>query len=263
MDPYDSANWWILLKEMDATTLDGTVALEVTTPRMFAILYNPVTNRIVIIGDDDGKREIPAFSAAHFTALASSFIPVINQDGDIDSTYVETTSNPLIDIGVSLPQGVRWPVDNAQTGLVMGVTGMVNETARDGTTSVDRAALGWLTVSHRVEDAIYVGNMNTGTKQDMFLPGSGETWIIDRVEVSGASTSLTTVEFSMGQNANADDWISSSGYVELVDNTVSTTLLPKKGKKVVTNASAFGLKCNVLQGAAATLNFEIFGHRLQ
>lgn len=263
MDPYESANWWVLLKELDATTVDGTLSLEATTPRMFAIFYNPVTNRIVILGDDDGKKEIPAFSAAHFAAAGSSFIPLINQDGDMDTTYLETTANPLIDIGISFPQAIRWPADNAKVGDILGVGGIISETARDGTTSVNRATLEWSTVSHRVENSVYVGDMNVGTKQNMFLPASGETWIVDWVEVSGASTSLTTVQFSMGQNANADDWVATDSYTELVDNTVSTTIYPKKGKKVVTNASAFGIKCTMVQGAAATLNFEIFGHRIQ
>lgn len=262
MDPYDSANYWILLKEIDATTVDGTLSLEASTPRMFALLYNPVTNRIVVLGDDDGKKEIPAFSAAHFAAAGSSFIPLINQDGDMDTTYLETTANPLIDIGISFPQAIRWPADNAKVGDIVGVAGIIAETARDGSTAVTRASLEWKTVPHLVENAVYVGNMNIGTKQDMFLPASGETWIIDYVEVSGASTSLTTVQFSMGQNANADDWVATDAYTELVDNTVSTTIYPKKGKKVVTNASAFGIKCTTLQGGAATLNFEIFGHRL-
>lgn len=263
VDPYSNAHAIIYLIECDHTLIDGTEAIEATTPRMFGFFYNANNNRLVILGDDDGKKEIPAFSAAHLAAFQSSFIPVINQDGDIDSTYLETTSNPLVDIGVSFPQGVKWPVDNAQTGNVMGVTGLVAELARDGVTNVNRATLAWLTVPHRLENSVYIGNMNVGTKQDFFLPAAGEKWVVDYVEVFGASTSLTTVQFSMGQNANADDWVATDAYTELVDDTVSTTIYPMRGKKIITNSSAFGVKCTTLQGAAATLKFELIGHRLE
>lgn len=104
-------------------------------------------------------------------------------------------------------------------------------------------------------------NLNTGTAQILASVPPGFSALITRIIIRNASVSLTTVSFSIGWNsASFNDVVADATHTEINSATVYTVLVPKIGAAVGTTGSSLKLKNNVLQGAPASANFEVFGY---
>ena len=217
--------------------------------RVFKIYYNQVTNRIVILGDDDGTREIPTLTNDVARVPQTGSVMILDGNGELATTPIGATNGGFIDAGTD-PAWLKWVQESAtrREGAVLGLT--------DTSTP---ASVGLLRVPFLIAEVSSV-NMNSGTKQDFFTVPSGRTLLIDYWLVRGASASLTTVEFSGGFNANADDVIARDTYTELTGSTLCSPRYVKKGAKLGAAGDVFGLKCATVQGSAATVTIEVYGH---
>lgn len=103
-------------------------------------------------------------------------------------------------------------------------------------------------------------NLNTGTAQTLYNVPAGRTAIITRFVVRLASTSLTTVSFSIGWNAASyNDVLANATHTELTGNTLYSVLAAKAGAAIGAAGSDLKLLCNTLQGGAATAVIETYG----
>lgn len=103
-------------------------------------------------------------------------------------------------------------------------------------------------------------NLNTATKQTLFTVPTGKSLIVTRIALRGASISLTTASFGFGFDASATDVDGQSTHTELTGSTLQSQIIVLSGAKIGAAASLFGLKCSILQGAAATLTVDVFGY---
>lgn len=180
---------------------------------------------------------------------------MLDSDGNLCSVPAGATNQSFLDIGTD-PASLQWPQESATfyEGRVLGINTV-------GTPST----LAPLTVP--VQVAVVTGvNLNTGTKTNLFTPGTGQEWIVDYYIIRDASTSLTTVEASAGSNAGANDWHDNRRFTFLTTATRFLTITPKigtdTGGEITTDSTPFGIICNVLQGAAATATIEVYAHRV-
>lgn len=122
------------------------------------------------------------------------------------------------------------------------------------------AALGARTGSETLLASNAAVNLNTATATTIYTVATGKSAVITRVLIRLASTSLTTVSFSVGFNSAAfNDVIADATHTELTGNTLFTMLVAKAGAKIGTSTQLLKLLCNTLQGAAATATVEVFG----
>ena len=103
-------------------------------------------------------------------------------------------------------------------------------------------------------------DLNTTDKQTIYTVPTGKSCIVTKVVVRLASISLTTANYGFGFDAGGSDVITGATHTELTGNTLYTVLSAKAGAKVGTAGQAFGSKCSVAQGAAATVTIDVFGY---
>lgn len=104
-------------------------------------------------------------------------------------------------------------------------------------------------------------DMNTASAQPLYTVPSGLSAIITGFVIRNASTSLTTVSFSIGWTAAAyNDVLATATHTEINSATVYTVLVPKTGAKVGVAGAILQLIDNILQGGAATATIEVFGY---
>jgi hypothetical protein len=105
-------------------------------------------------------------------------------------------------------------------------------------------------------------NLNTATPTPLFTCPAGVNCEITRIVVRNASTSLTTVSFSIGWNsATFNNVLADATHTELTGATLYTTLAAKAGATKGTPGDVLTLLCNILQGGAATCSIDIFGYQ--
>lgn len=104
-------------------------------------------------------------------------------------------------------------------------------------------------------------NLNTSTPSTLYTAPAGQTAIITHFIVRLASTSLSTVSFSIGWNSAAfNNVVADATHTELTGNTLYTVLPAKAGAAIGAAAGLLKLLCNVLQGGAATVTIDVFGY---
>lgn len=104
-------------------------------------------------------------------------------------------------------------------------------------------------------------NLNSATAQTLFTVPAGVSCEVTRIVVRNASTSLTTVSFSIGWNgATFDNVLANATHTELTGATLYTSLAPKTGATKGAALDVLKLLCNILQGAPATATIDIFGY---
>lgn len=103
-------------------------------------------------------------------------------------------------------------------------------------------------------------DLNVTTKTTLYTVLTGDHCIITKVIVRAASTSLTTAKYKFGFDANADDVIASATHTELTGATLYSVIPAMIGAKVGAAGDVFGLKCEIAQGAAATVIVDVFGY---
>lgn len=104
-------------------------------------------------------------------------------------------------------------------------------------------------------------NLNTATPTTLYTTPAGKTAIITHLIVRLASTSLTTVSFSIGWNsATFNDVVANTTHTELTGSTLYTVLPAKAGAAIGAAGGLLKLLCNTLQGGAATVTIDTFGY---
>ncbi len=259
MDPYSNASAFILLVEQeDADIADATQIFEQTTPRMFAAFYRKDTNRVVILGDDDGRKEIPTFSTA-FVDIFAAAVPVIDQEGNFNTTPLPSTGQPLIDLQ-GTPSAIRWPQGTGGIGQVPGVTGLVGETAPDTTTAVKRHVEKWMTVPYLMtEDTVVSLNLNSASVVQVVDGVSGYQIIPTMYVFRDASADVVTATGSFGFDSVASN---NTGVnltsIDGVDGTL--VVLPDPGGARGGDGEPLKWKTTTLEGSGRTVQVDIFGY---
>lgn len=104
-------------------------------------------------------------------------------------------------------------------------------------------------------------NLNTATPTTLYTVPAGKSAIINKVVMRLASTSLTTVSWSIGFNsASFNDVIANATHTELTGATLYSVLAAKAGAKVGAAADVLKLLANTLQGGAATATVDVYGY---
>lgn len=104
-------------------------------------------------------------------------------------------------------------------------------------------------------------NLNTATATLLYTVPTGYIAVPTRFVIRAASTSLTTVSFSIGWNsATFNNVLADATHTELTGATLYTVLLPKTGAVRGVAGDTLKLLCNVLQGSAATCSVDVFGY---
>lgn len=104
-------------------------------------------------------------------------------------------------------------------------------------------------------------DLNTATAVTLYTVPTGKSAVITKFVIRLASTSLTTVSFSIGFNsASFNDVLANATHTELTGDTLYTVLVPKTGAKVGTTTQLLKLLNNTLQGGAATCTVDVFGY---
>lgn len=244
-------------------SLEGThEAPEVYDNKAIKIFYHDTTNRLVILGDDDGRREIPTFLAG-FTVPPSFGLLMINGQGDLAS-YPEVNSlDPLIEVGAfSMP--IRWPAADALVGAVSYTGAVSPQTAIDSST-VNRAiqetvlapvAITSLTASSTYNYSIRV-DCNVGTKQTLFTLDTDENFVVTDIIISYDDGALTAAECTFGWNANADDVVANTRYSSITGADTYTKATILAGAKRGTSTQSFGVKFSTTE--AIHLRVDVIG----
>lgn len=106
-------------------------------------------------------------------------------------------------------------------------------------------------------------DLNTATAQTLYTVPTGKTCIVTHLVIREASTSLTTVSFSIGFNsATFNNIIANATHTELTGSTLYTILDTKTGATRGVAADILKLLNNTLQGGAATCTVDVFGFLL-
>lgn len=102
-------------------------------------------------------------------------------------------------------------------------------------------------------------DLNTSTPATLYA--AEKTAIPTHFVVRLASTSLTTVSFSIGWNSAVfNNVVADATHTELTGNTLYSVLPAKAGAAIGTAGSLLKLLCNTLQGGAATVTIDVFGY---
>jgi len=104
-------------------------------------------------------------------------------------------------------------------------------------------------------------DLNTATPTALYTVPTGYIAIPTRVVIRNASTSLTTVSFSIGFNSAAfNNVVADATHTELTGATLYTILAAKAGATRGAAGDVLKLLCNTLQGGAATCSVDTFGY---
>lgn len=204
----------------------------------FPALKRSGTTLAVRLADDSADAPMSAFTGTFSGAVAT---PSLAVNGGTALTTTNATGTG------SLVKGTSPTLTTPDIGVATA-------------TSVTFAAAvgGGVVAEQRLSTTASV-NLNVNTKTTLYTVPAGKTLIVTKVVVRAASTSLTTAEFGLGFNANADDVIAVAIHSELTGATLFTLIPPKNGAIRGAAADVFGVRCNVVQGGAATCTIEVWG----
>lgn len=86
-------------------------------------------------------------------------------------------------------------------------------------------------------------------------------FVVYRIVIRNASTSLTTASVSFGWNdPTYNNVVANATYTELTGPTLETSIFPKAGAQQGGSESIFRLQVNTEQGAPATAIIDVFGY---
>jgi ethanolamine utilization microcompartment shell protein EutS len=104
-------------------------------------------------------------------------------------------------------------------------------------------------------------DLNAAATPTLYTVPAGKTAIVTKIVLKNASISLTTWSGSFGfTGATYNDVIADATHTELTGPTLVTKLQPKIGALQGVAAATLKLKNNTLQGAAATVDIDVFGY---
>ena len=103
-------------------------------------------------------------------------------------------------------------------------------------------------------------DVNTTTKQTLFTVPVGKVAIITHIIVRNASVNLNTANGGFGFDAGGSDVVAHEAYAELDGATKVKVFKADKGSVRGAAADILGSKCTTAQGAAATVDIDVFGY---
>lgn len=271
MDPYSSASaFFYLVDQEDADLLDASKILEVSDPRMRALGYRKLTDRIVILSDDGDIREIPSAKFDGPSAIVNNAVLVIDDEGRLSTTTgIEgNTVNPIINL-FQTPMPVDWMTDGTGVGrgwpiVVDSITREVNATMPSGYSYrpyLYSRPMFWLgrntiLLDDTSKQVIYNAPDDDADHTHYPIEGIDALWI----KLNSPIGDLTGVTISCGWNANADDVIQDENISELVDGASTVTrILPIRGFKRGAPGEEFGVKVQTVSGGSARVNITLYG----
>ena len=206
------------------------------------------------------------------------YIPLRNDLSGGNEMYLvlqQQTDGSYLILGVADPAN---PTVNtlSLTGLTLSTLGVTDATDKRFVTDAELAALAAMLPLATVEaqlalvgakagcESLLASNagvdLNTATASTLYTVPTGKSCVVSKVVIRNVSTSLTTASVSFGFTTAAwADVIADAVHHELTGNTLATVLLPMIGAKVGTTGGTFKIKCNTLQGVAATATIDVFG----
>jgi len=211
-----------------------------TQKPFFVTLRNDVPggslNQLILMQLDDGTYQI---------------VGVVDPDNP-DIKPVTVSGLALSTLGVTDDVDTRFMLDIEQTALQL-----LRPIAATLDAFTDSGAL-LIRLAH--ETAV---DLNAVPASVLLTVPALTSYVITHIIIREASTSLTTVEFSIGWTTPAfADVIANAGHAELIDATGVIILIPIAGAMVGAAADELTLLCNVLQGAPATVTVDIYGFLL-
>lgn len=231
---------------------------EVSDPRLFHIFYRDSTNRIVILGDDDGRREIPVMDPDSDFAYGAL---MLNEVGELDQTPGSTTADPTIDFN-NFPTGVRWPqgtFEAFKVGDVLYVSSRAVEESQDAS-DTDRAVLSWGQAEIKVATATI--NLDDTFPQELYFNDSGRRFVPTRLVIRDPDISLNdggTITWVAGSNGGSDDAFGPDKFIEVTGPPLATVWTPKKGFATVTDSDALTVKLSGSYGTGEA-TVDVFGY---
>ena len=151
------------------------------------------------------------------------------------------------------------------TGLGLNTAGVTDTTDKRFVTDAELANIiaNALTVaaSEQLLAAKTGVDVNNAATPTLYTVPALKTAIITRIVLKNASISLTTWSGSIGwTSATFIDVLADATHTELTGPTLATVLTPKVGALQGVAAAVLKLKNNILQGAPATIDIDVFGY---
>lgn len=103
-------------------------------------------------------------------------------------------------------------------------------------------------------------DVNTTVKQTVYTVPTGKVAIITHIVVRNASINLDTANGGFGFDAGGSDIVAHEAYSELDGATKIKVFQADKGSVRGAATDVLGSKCTTAQGAAATVDVDIFGY---
>lgn len=102
-------------------------------------------------------------------------------------------------------------------------------------------------------------DLNVTTKTSLYTVPTGYKFYVERVLIRDASAAITTAEFSIGFNANADDVAGAELYADVNGATKYRFIAPATTAIFGAADAILGLKCTTPEGGALTVTVNVFG----
>lgn len=103
-------------------------------------------------------------------------------------------------------------------------------------------------------------DVNTTSETLLYTVPVGKYCIVTHIVLHGATVSLTTASVSAGYNASFNDVATNATHTELDATTKYKVVSAKSGATIGIGTEKLFIKPNTAQGAAATVNVEVFGY---
>lgn len=232
----------------------------------YYLWLDEATKRINAQAEDGSSLASPTLDTT-YADVASNATVLINTAGRFDTTLSDQLPNPLVTYGGAGILGVRWP-DTAtrpsRVGSAMVVHELQAETARDGTTPVERSRLEMAQVDHVPVDGLGLSiNMNLTSAQLFFQNDAPARFILTRLVVRDSDQDLSAFAglVSVGTNSPTfDNWIAGAALTALVDGDSATILVPP-GRIVILNpGDSFTWKNSTAFGSACHVRVDVWGY---
>lgn len=269
-DPYSNSSAFVLLTALSDTDISGLDAMEPTTPPMLGLFYNSTRDCLTVLGDDDGRRDIPTARVGGSTGYVHNAVLVIDDDGNLSTTTGNAggTVNPIIQLFIT-PMPVTWPTDLTGVGRnwpmqIDSITREVNPGAFGGysyrpylifkpTFYLQRQAN--LDLTSGVKQAIYTAPNDAAGDTQAPITGVDALY----VKLNTPSGDLSGVVVNFGWNSTADDVIKEEDITDLDGATKVIRLLPMRGFVRGAPGDTFGMRVTATAGAAATVTATLYG----
>ncbi len=180
---------------------------------------------------------------------------------------LDDDGGPAIQAHGEMPENSPLVLDSntiSVNGLGLTTAGVTDSVNKRFVTDAELQAVQGFIASEQLITSVVGVDLNTAVPSSLTTVPAAKSLVVTKLVIRNASISLTTVSFSVGFNGPAtyNDVIADATHVELTGPTLLTILPAKAGAKRGAAADVLKLLCNILQGAAATCDIDVFGYYL-